>query len=66
MINGPIEATATGNIIVQAMALGQIGSLEEGRQVVRNSFDVVSYEPAGGPEWEEAYGRFVAVMEGAG
>ena len=45
------------------MALGHIDSLEEGRQVVRNSFDVVTYEPSGGSEWDEAYDRFLAVME---
>ena len=63
VISGPIEATATGNIIVQAMAMGHIGSLEEGRRIVRNSFDVVTYEPTGGAEWDEAYGRFLAMME---
>jgi len=62
VVAGPIEATAAGNVITQAMALGHIGSLEEGRQVVRNSFDVVTYEPAGGSGWDEAYGRFLAVM----
>jgi rhamnulokinase len=63
VVTGPIEATAAGNVITQAMALGHIGSLEEGRQVVRNSFDVVAYEPAGEPEWDEAYGRFLATMK---
>jgi rhamnulokinase len=62
VITGPIEATAAGNVITQAMALGHIGSLEEGRRIVRNSFDVATYEPAGGAEWEEAYGRFLAMM----
>jgi rhamnulokinase len=66
VITGPIEATAAGNVITQAIALGHIGSLEEGRQIVRNSFDVATYEPAGGAEWEEAYGRFLAVMEEIG
>jgi len=66
VITGPIEATATGNIIVQAMGLGHIASLEEGRRVVRNSFDVVSYEPAGGSEWDEAYTRLLALMEQIG
>jgi rhamnulokinase len=64
VVTGPIEATAAGNVITQAMALGHIGSLEEGRQVVRNSFDVATYEPAGQLGWEEAYGRFLALMEG--
>ncbi len=63
VVIGPIEATAAGNVITQMMALGHIASLEEGRQVVRNSFEVATYEPAGGAEWEEAYGRFLTMME---
>jgi rhamnulokinase len=66
VVTGPIEATAIGNVIAQAMALGHIASLEEGRQVVRDSFDVDSYEPAGQPEWEEAYGRFLAMVDQIG
>mgnify|MGYP005850467045 CR=1 FL=1 len=62
VIAGPIEATAAGNVIAQMMALGHIGSLEEGRRIVRNSFDIATYEPAGGVEWDEAYTRFLAVL----
>ncbi len=65
VIAGPIEATATGNIIMQAMALGHITSLEEGRTVVRDSFDVVTYEPVSQPGWDEAYDRLLTVMERA-
>ena len=66
MITGPIEATATGNIIVQAMALGHLASLEEGREVVRNSFEVISFEPVSQPEWDEAYARLLSVTEQTG
>jgi rhamnulokinase len=63
VVTGPVEATAVGNVIVQMMALGQIGSLEEGRRIVRNSFEVASYEPTGRPEWDDAYSRFLAIVE---
>jgi sugar (pentulose or hexulose) kinase len=66
VLAGPVEATAAGNIITQAMALGHIASLEEGRQVVRDSFDVVTYEPTSQSKWEEAYGRFLDIMEPTG
>lgn len=66
VITGPIEATATGNIIVQAMALGHLASLEEGREVVRNSFEVINFEPVSQLEWEEAYARLLSVMEQTG
>ena len=42
---GPVECSAIGNIIVQAIALGDIASLSEARQIVRNSFPVETYAP---------------------
>jgi rhamnulokinase len=66
VITGPIEATAAGNVMAQAMALGHIASLDEGRRVVRNSFDLTIYEPTGQPGWEDAYGRLLATMEQTG
>jgi rhamnulokinase len=62
-VTGPIEATAIGNVLVQMMASGHINSIEEGRQIVRTSFDVETYEPQGGDEWEDAYGKFLRVTE---
>jgi len=58
VVTGPVEATATGNVLMQAMALGHIGSLAEARQVVRNSFDLLTFEPVDRSGWDEAYGRF--------
>jgi len=66
VVTGPIEATAAGNVITQAMALGHIASLEEGRRIVRHSFDVATYEPTNVAEWDEAYGRFLATMKQVG
>lgn len=63
VVAGPVEATVTGNVLLQAMALGHVGSLEEIREVVRNSFDLITYEPVSPSEWEEAYARLLAVME---
>ncbi|MFN2230953.1 MAG: FGGY-family carbohydrate kinase, partial [Anaerolineae bacterium] len=63
VVTGPIEATAIGNVLVQMMALGHIGSIKEGRRIVRTSFDVETYEPQGGSEWDDAYGRFLEVTE---
>jgi rhamnulokinase len=60
VIAGPVEATAVGNVLTQAMALGYVGSLGEARQIVRHSFDLVTYEPVDARQWEEAYRRLVA------
>jgi len=59
VITGPIEATAIGNILTQAMALGHIASLDEARQVVRSSFEMKTYEPQDTDAWEEAYERYL-------
>jgi rhamnulokinase len=37
---GPIEATATGNLLVQAIGCGQVGGLAELRQIVARSFPI--------------------------
>jgi rhamnulokinase len=44
---GPAEATAAGNALTQAMGTGHVGSLEELRAVVRNSFDVEEFRGKG-------------------
>jgi rhamnulokinase len=55
IIIGPIEATATGNILLQARATGQIDSLEALRKIVRNSFDTKEYAPESTAKWDEEY-----------
>jgi len=55
VITGPIEATASGNILMQAKATGQIKSLVELRQIVRNSFELKEYQPKETSLWEEKY-----------
>lgn len=46
VVAGPAEATAAGNALTQAMGTGNIGSLEELRAVIRNSFEVDEFTPA--------------------
>ena len=60
VVAGPVEATAIGNIAMQCISSGEIGSIAEAREAVRRSFDVREYEPsvADAPMWDEAYGRF--------
>ena len=52
------EATAVGNILVQAIALGHISSLEEARKIVRDSFPIQTIQPREAAVWEEAAVRF--------
>ena len=62
---GPVEATAIGNIMMQAYAAGGVSSCEEIRRIVRDSFDVKTYTPnaSAQAEWEEAYTRFCKLIE---
>ncbi len=64
---GPVEATALGNLMVQAYARGYLGSLEEIRVAVRgSSVEVHDYQPTGSAdEWDEAYERLRRVMDAA-
>jgi rhamnulokinase len=62
VIAGPVEGTAIGNILVQAMATGQIRSLADARKIVANSFDVKKYEPRDTAKWDQAYARFREVI----
>ena len=55
---GPVEATAIGNILMQALGRGRIGSLQELRSVVARSFPVTVYEPRNTRAWDDAAGRF--------
>jgi rhamnulokinase len=63
LLAGPSEATTLGNAVVQAEALGEIGSLEEGRDLIRASYEMVGYEPQASDRWDEFYGRFVKLRE---
>ena len=66
VVAGPVEATAVGNVMVQAFAGGRVGSLEEIRAVVRRSFETSTYEPDGSVgEWSGLRARFRRVMDKA-
>jgi rhamnulokinase len=68
LMAGPVEATAAGNLLMQALAVGELSSIEELREVVRNSFDVVTYYPQAteAAAWDAAYERFLALTVTAG
>jgi rhamnulokinase len=60
----PVNAAAIGNIIVQARALGRIKSDEEARQLLQQSFKMVTIHSHPAPTWMPAYDRFLE-MSGA-
>lgn len=58
---GPVEATAIGNVLVQAMAQGKIKSQKELREIVKNSFPLASYEPHHTPYWDDMYDHLLKI-----
>ena len=61
VVAGPIEATALGNVAVQAVASGEIGSISAAREIIRQSFPVREYLPTETGPWDEAYQRFLSL-----
>jgi rhamnulokinase len=59
---GPVEATAIGNILMQALGHGRLGSVADLRAVVNCSFPVTVYEPRDTAAWTEAIGHFAAIL----
>ncbi len=55
VIAGPAEATAAGNVLVQALSAGAVSSLQEGRDVIRRSFTLRRYEPGDTARWDDAF-----------
>jgi rhamnulokinase len=58
VLAGPAEATALGNVLVQARTAGEVGSLADMRAVVRASTEVETFEPTAGDRWAAAVARF--------
>jgi rhamnulokinase len=59
VLAGPVEATAIGNVLVQALGLGLLGTLADAREVVRRSFGVRTYTPVDSDVWQGPYERFL-------
>ncbi|MBP86577.1 MAG: rhamnulokinase [Planctomycetaceae bacterium] len=58
VVAGPIEATAIGNVMMQVLSSGEVRSVQEAREAIRNSFSVEEYAPKNPQPWDEAFERF--------
>ncbi len=63
VVTGPVEATALGNVMLQAVATGELGSVAEGRQAIAASVEQQWFEPRDPDAWEAAYERFRTCTE---
>lgn len=61
VVAGPSEATVLGNILVQCKSAGHLKSLADIRRVVRNSVDLITFEPNSATYWRDALARFKQV-----
>jgi len=66
VVAGPVEATAVGNLLVQASAVGRLKGLEGIRSVVRDSFPLETFQPKERGPWEEAWKRFRGLRQAQG
>ncbi len=62
VLAGPVEATSTGNALMQLMALGKISNLTEGRKIVKNSFPIKTYQPEDAKAWNQAYEAYKKIV----
>ena len=60
VVAGPVEATAIGNIAIQAITAGELRDLAQARELIARSFPMRTYEPSG--DWSEARGRFAELL----
>lgn len=62
-VAGPAEATAIGNIMIQARAAGLCDTLESMRKTTVKSIETETFFPTSSEEWEKAYERFTALLK---
>ncbi len=63
VVAGPIESACVGNLLMQAVALGELKNVQEARAVVRASFTTEVYESQRSQQWEDAFARLLGHME---
>lgn len=59
---GPVEATALGNVLVQAIAAGAVADVAQARELVRRSFPLTEYAPRDADDWDAAAARFERLL----
>ena len=63
VLAGPQEGTAIGNIMLQAKASGDVGDIWDMRRIIAASIELKRFEPTDKDQWDNAYGRFLKIVE---
>jgi sugar (pentulose or hexulose) kinase len=58
VLAGPVEATALGNLLVQAIAVGELPDIAAGRRLLAEALPLERYEPRSTERWDAALERF--------
>jgi len=58
VVAGPAEATAMGNILIQAIGAGELAGLAEAREIVRKSVALATFTPKRTADWDAAFVKF--------
>jgi rhamnulokinase len=66
VVAGPVEATALGNILVQAVATGHLADIDSGRRAIAASVQQTTFEPDPSGDWDAAYARFAQLVRHPG
>ena len=63
VVSGPAEASALGNVMVQAVATGHLANLHEGRAAIARSVECSRFAPRSSSRWNKPYARFCALQD---
>ena len=63
VVSGPAEASALGNVMLQAVATGHLADMHQGRAAIARSIECSTFAPHRNHRWDEAFGRFRALQE---
>lgn len=63
VVAGPVEATALGNIVLQLIALGEIETIEKGREIIAETEKVKTFNEEHTSDWDEAFERFCKIIK---
>ena len=61
--SGPKEATAIGNLLVQALTLERVDDIVDLRQIVKNSFPIIDFTPKFTTTWNNAYTKYLQTIK---
>lgn len=62
VITGAKEATAIGNLMIQLITLDEFSTIEEAKELIKNTYETVTYTPINTETWSEEYKRLTSLI----